>query len=443
MSELSWMVLPIAACVVVVLTLGWFGLHVLQRGVIFVDLALAQVAALGTTYAVYLGHEPESGMAFTLSLVFTFIGAAAFSAARLFEDRVPQEAIIGIAYAVSAATGILLVHFANDPHGGEKLEHLLVGNIVWVQPGELARLAGICGAVGVVHFLFRSRFLQISYQPEQAAQEGRRVGWWDLLFYVTFGFALTAIVSVSGVLLVFSYLVIPAVVARLLVEGIVQRLVLAWSVGLVVSVAGVALTYSHPTGPAIVSLFGLVLVVTLVGFAVRRAARPATALVQVVAAFAGVGLLLWGFGRLPTGHAHDSEDGGEQADLPGESAEPLMSTDPVVREAAARGGAATPERREALAHALAVEADDSLRLTLSVALVRSGDRRGVEGLESLTGSDTPFIRMEADSRLRTLAGADAPTWDPLTGPDRDRKWNAWLSTLAALPEAAANLEFPP
>ena len=440
MSELSWMVLPIAACVVVVLTLGWFGLHVLQRGVIFVDLALAQVAALGTTYAVFLGHEPESGTAFILSLVFTFIGAAAFSAARLFEDRVPQEAIIGIAYAVSAATGILLVHFANDPHGGEKLEHLLVGNIVWVQPGELALLAGVCGAVGVVHFLFRTRFLEISYHPEKAVREGRRVAWWDLLFYVTFGFALTAIVSVTGVLLVFSYLVIPAVVARLLAEGVVRRLLFAWGVGLVVSVTGVALTYRHPTGPAIVGLFGVVLIVTLVAYAVRSAARPGMAFAQSVAAFASVGLLPWGFGRVPTGESHDHQ---EQAKTPVESTDPLASADPVVREAAARDTAGRPERREALAKALAVEADDSLRLTISVALVRTGDRRGVDGLVSLTQSETPFIRMEADSRLRTLAGAGAPTWNPAEGPDTAGSWSGWLSTVPALPEAASTLELPP
>lgn len=139
---MMWMLLPTLACLVIVITLGWFGLHVLERGVIFVDLALAQVAALGTTYAVFLGHDPDGGTAFAMALTFTLIGAAAFSAARIFEERVPQEAIIGIAYAVSAASGILMIHFADDPHGGEKLEHLLVGNIVWVQPHELGVLAG-------------------------------------------------------------------------------------------------------------------------------------------------------------------------------------------------------------------------------------------------------------------------------------------------------------
>ncbi len=437
MIELGWMVLPIAACVVVVLTLGWFGLHVLERGVIFVDLALAQVAALGMTYAVYLGHEPESGTAFALSLTFTFIGAAAFSAARLFEARVPQEAIIGIAYAVSAAAGILMIHFADDPHGGEKLEHLLVGNIVWVQPRELALLAGVCGVVGLVHLAFRERFLQISYRPAEAAAEKRRIALWDLLFYLSFGFALTAIVSISGVLLVFSYLVIPAVIARLLVEGLGRRLLVAYGVGLVVSVVGVAVTYSHPTGPAIVALFGLALVATLGWYAITHSERPGVALGQGVAAFAGVAGVLWLFGQVPAEEAHDH--GTQEFEPPAVAAGgSLGATDAAARDAAAR----TETDASALATALASETDESVRLTMAVALCRAGDRRGIEALVALTRSDTPFVRMEADTRLRVLAGAASPAWDPLAGPDSSGVWAAWLASTDGVPESANTLAMP-
>jgi zinc/manganese transport system permease protein len=435
--ELGWMVLPIAACVVVVLTLGWFGLHVLERGVIFVDLALAQVAALGLTYAVYLGHEPESGTAFALSLTFTFIGAAAFSAARLFEARVPQEAIIGIAYAVSAAAGILMIHFADDPHGSEKLEHLLVGNIVWVQQRDLAVLAGICAIVGAVHLVFRERFLQISYRPAEAEAERRRVALWDLLFYLSFGFALTAIVSVSGVLLVFSYLVIPAVIARLLTEGVARRLLVAYGVGLVVSVVGVALTYSHPTGPAIVALFGLALVATLAWYAVGRARRPGLALGQTLGAAAGVAGVLWAFGQVPVGAGE--HEGHEAEDPPAATPEGgVGSTDPAARDAAARAETDVG----VLAAALGRETDESVRLTLAVALTRARDRRGLEALVALTRSDTPYLRMEADSRLRTLAGAAAPTWDPLTGPDAVSAWSGWLASTEGVPETAVAIGWP-
>jgi zinc/manganese transport system permease protein len=450
---MTWMILPIAACAIIVLTLGWFGLHVLQRGVIFVDLALAQVAALGTTYAVYLGHEPESGMAFALSLVFTFIGAGAFSATRLFEERVPQEAIIGIAYAVSAATGILMIHFADDPHGGEKLEHLLVGNIVWVQPGDIALLAGVCGTVGIVHWFVRRRFLQISYEPAQAVREGRQVALWDLLFYVSFGFALTAIVAVSGVLLVFSYLVIPAVVARLLVEGVARRLVLAWAVGLVVSMVGVALTYSHPTGPAIVGLFGVVLVATLAWYAVWHAEHQGRAFAQAAGALGGVALVLWGFGRLPVGEAH--AEGGPTAEgqaaeghaLDGSveeeaTADALLAADPAARDAGAREAAGRPDRVEALAAALAVESDESVKLTMACVLARAGDTRGLVGLAQLTSAEAPFLRMEADSRLRGLAGSGAPAFDPVAGPDGAGLWAAWVASQTAMPAGFAEIAMP-
>lgn len=438
---MEWMILPVLATAVIVLTLGWFGLHVLQRGVIFVDLALAQVAALGTTLAVFFGHEANSGAAFALSLVFTFIGAAAFSAARLFESRVPQEAIIGIAYAVSAATGILMIHFADDPHGGEELEHLLVGNIVWVQPAELMLLAGACGAVGLFHLIFRERFFQISFRPEEAVAQGRNLALWDLWFYLSFGFALTAIVSVSGVLLVFSYLVIPAVIARLLVNNTRARLLLAWGVGLAVSVAGVAISYEHPTGPVIVSLFGALLLVVLAGYAIARSASRLKMAGSIAGIVAVIVATIWGFSRIPTaGHEHEHEHE-ELAEASPIEAEPLRAADAGTRDAAAREAAGRPDRASALSEALAVETDDAVKLTMAVALAQ-GDRRGLSALAALCASETPFVRMEADSRLRALAGEAAPTYDPLSGPDTAGVWAAWVQGLSALPEGAAGLALP-
>lgn len=437
---MSWMILPVLACVVIVLTLGWFGLHVLQRGVIFVDLALAQVAALGTTLAVFMGHEADSGTAFALSLVFTFIGAAAFSMARLFEERVPQEAIIGIAYAVSAASGMLMIHFADDPHGGEKLEHLLVGNIVWVQPADLALLAGVCALVGLFHFAVRERMLQISFHHDQAVAEGRNIALWDLLFYLSFGFALTAIVSVSGVLLVFSYLVIPAVIARLLVDGVGKRLALAWGTGLVVSVVGVGVSYSHPTGPMIVGLFGVVLVAVLTVYAVVKAPSPGRAIGQAAAVIAAIGAVLWGFSQItPAPEHHDHEEAAAPAAPTGDA---LLAPDAAAREAAARDAAGKPDRADALAGAIAVETDDSVKLTMAVALARCGDRRGLDALARLCASETPFVRMEADGRLRALAGADAPAYDPMGGPDSGGLWAAWVSAQSAVPAGSSSMELP-
>lgn len=442
---MSWMLFPVLACVIIVVTLGWFGLHVLERGVIFVDLALAQVAALGTTWAVYLGHAPEGATAFGMALLFTFIGAAAFSAARFFEDRVPQEAIIGIAYAVSAAAGILMIHFAADSHGGEKLEHLLVGNIVWVQPRELLVLAAVCGLVGLFHLAARARFLQITYRPEEARAERRRVALWDMAFYASFGLALTAIVSVSGVLLVFSYLVIPAVIARLLVTGVMPRLVVAWVAGLAVSVAGVAVSYEHPTGPIIVTFFGVLLLAVLLGYFVARSADRARAGAQVGAAIGVLAVVLWGTAQLPAAeHDHDHGEAHAAAEAPAAApaVEGTVPIDPGEREAAVRAAALDPARREQVAAALATESDESLRLLEAVVLARGGDRRGVEALVALTRAETPFVRMEADSRLRVLAGEHAPAYDPLAGPDEAGAWAGWLQTVDGVPAGVSALELP-
>lgn len=433
---MTWMLLPILACVVIVLTLGWFGLHVLERGVIFVDLALAQVAALGTIYAVFLGHDPSSGSAFAMALAFTFVGAAGFAAARHFEEHVPQEAIIGIGYAVSAALGILLIHFADDPHGGEKLEHLLVGDIVWVQLGELAVLAGVCGAVGLLHFAFRHTFLAVTHRQ----LKGGRVALWDLLFYASFGLALTAIVSVSGVLLVFSYLVIPAVIARLLVSGVLRRLLLAWGVGLAVSVAGVAVSYSHPTGPVIVALFGGALLVTLVGWAVAHAPSRGRAAGQAVAGSAVVVALLAGLSQLPVApEAHHEEPAEVAAAAPVDA---LFFGDAGERDSAAREAAGRPERSDALAAAMAVEADPAVKLTLASALAQSNDLRALRGFAELAASDTPYFRSEADGRLRSLAQGASPPFDPLAGPDSAGVWAAWVGTQSVPPPGLSNTPMP-
>lgn len=420
---MTWMLLPIIACAIIVLTLGWFGLHVLEREVIFVDLALAQVAALGTTWAVFLGHEPDSSTAFAMGLLFTAIGSAAFAATRVFEERVPQEAIIGIAYAVSAASGMLLIHFADDPHGAEKLEHLLVGNIVWVQNADIALLAGACGTVGLFQFVFRKQFLAISYKTAEAGNPA----FWDLLFYLSFGLALTSIVAVSGVLLVFSYLVIPAVIARLLVTGVMRRLLVGWAVGLTVSVAGVAVSYTHPTGPVIVTFFGILLLVTLIGYAVAHAPNPISAVGRTLAGLGGIVAAMWAIAQIPAAPEHHEEEAAPAV----VNADPFASTDAAVRDAAARAVTVAPGSLDALAAALAKESDESVRLTMAVVLVRAGEKRGVDALSALTNSTTPFVRMEADDRLRALAGASAPTFDAITG--GESPWPAWSAAQTAIP----------
>lgn len=253
---------PLLACVVLVLIHSYLGIHVLARGVIFVDIALAQIAALGTTVAILTGHDEDihGTVAYFYSLGFTFLGAAIFAVSRNLRERVPQEAFIGITYAVASAAAILMVD--KSAHGAEHIKHLLVGNLLTVTPGHVAVTAAIYAAVGAFHFAFRKRFLALSFDPEAPEQKTRAAMFWDLAFYMSFGFVITSSVQIAGVLLVFSFLVVPAVFAAMFANRLQARLALSWAFGIVIAVAGVfgSVLLDLPTGAAIVVAFGIGLV---------------------------------------------------------------------------------------------------------------------------------------------------------------------------------------
>src|SRR6266568_125319 len=220
MLDLLW--IPFLACLVLTGIHVYLGLHVLARGVIFVDLALAQVAALGITAAFLAGHPIQSDAAYWYALAFAVGGAALFSLTRVRRAPIPQEAIIGIVYAVSTALTVLVVDRA--PQGAEHIKQLLVGGILTVTPGEMGRLAVLYTVIGAGHGLMRRPLLDISFDPEGAAGRGRAVPWWDFAFYVTFGVVVTSSVRIAGVLLVFSYLIVPATVGALLTKSVGGRL---------------------------------------------------------------------------------------------------------------------------------------------------------------------------------------------------------------------------
>jgi zinc/manganese transport system permease protein len=246
---------------------AYLGVHVVERGVIFVDLSLAQIAALGATVAIFLpaSHgDPHSPIVYWISLVFTFIGAFVFSTVRSQRARIPKEAIIGICYAVASAAAILAMSKATSE--SEHLKDMLVGNILAVSWPEVAKTAVLYGAVGIFHFVFRRRFLAISMDPHKAEAEGISIRFWDFLFYASFGFVVTSSVSIAGVLLVFCYLIVPSVAAMLYAESVGRRLAIGWSMGTIVSALGVylSLQLDLPTGATIVCTFGLVLVLMAV-----------------------------------------------------------------------------------------------------------------------------------------------------------------------------------
>ncbi len=262
-TVLEFLAAPFAASLILAGIHAYLGVHVVERGVIFVDLSLAQIAALGATIALLLpftGGDAHSPLAYWVSLAFTFLGAFVFSTIRSRRARIPQEAIIGICYAVASAGAILAMSKATSE--SEHLKDMLVGNILAVSWPEVGKTALLYGAIGTFHYIFRHKFLAISLDPKKAEAEGISIKFWDFLFYASFGFVVTSSVSIAGVLLVFCYLIVPSVAAMLYADTIGKRLAIGWTMGTVVSAAGVffSLHFDLPTGATIVCTFGLALV---------------------------------------------------------------------------------------------------------------------------------------------------------------------------------------
>jgi zinc/manganese transport system permease protein len=275
MEMLSFLALPFLAGLVLTGIHAYLGVHVVERGVIFVDLSLAQIAGLGSTVALLAGHDVHSGVSYFWSLGFTIVGAAIFSLTRVHrETRVPQEAIIGIVYAVSAAAAILVMSKA--PQETEHLKDMLVGNILAVNWYTVIKTAILYALVGLFHYIFRRKFLAISLNAHNGKSDTvPNVKLWDFLFYTSFGFVVTSSVAIAGVLLVFSYLIVPSVAAMLFAQSIGKRLAIGWTMGALVSALGILLSFQLdlPTGATIVCTFGLsLLILAAIWAAMRRKA---------------------------------------------------------------------------------------------------------------------------------------------------------------------------
>ena len=256
MLELDLIIPPIVAGLVILAIHAYLGLHVIARGVIFVDLAFAQIAALGTTVGILLGigHGPGEVL---FALGFTLLGALVFTFTRMEDSAVPQDAIIGITFVVASAAVILIAGLTAE--GAEHIRETMTGTLIWVDWPTIGRMAGAYVVVGAFHFAFRRRFLSLTFAPE--GMEGRRL--WDFLFYVPFGVVIAFSVNVAGVLMVFSALVIPAVVAFLFTNRFGTALRIAWGAGAVAIVGGIGASFywDLATGPLLVCAFGLLVVV--------------------------------------------------------------------------------------------------------------------------------------------------------------------------------------
>ncbi|HTI04909.1 MAG TPA: metal ABC transporter permease [Gemmatimonadales bacterium] len=273
MSGLELMLPPFVACMILVAMLSYLGLHVIAREVIFVDLSLAQMAALGSLSALLFRVSPDSAMTYVFALLMTAVGAFLFALTRTSahgpntESRVPQEAFIGIVYVVASAAAVLVAN--KVPGGGEAVEKTLVGSLLWVTWPAIVKLAIVYAALGVFQFALRQRFLTISFHPEQAEAQRWKIRAWDFLFYLSFGVVITLAVPIAGVLMVFSFLVVPAVIANLFTADKRKLAIIAWTSGAIASILGLWLSYTKdlPTGPLVVCMYGVLLVVAVL---VRR-----------------------------------------------------------------------------------------------------------------------------------------------------------------------------
>jgi zinc/manganese transport system permease protein len=265
---------PFLMCLVLTGIHAYLGVHVLSREVVFVDIALAQIAALGATAAFLLGWEADTWESYASGLSATFVGALVLALTRSRRRHVSQEAVIGVVYAVSSAAAVLLADRA--AHGAEHVRAMLVGNLLAVQGPEVVEVAALYAVIGVFHWLCRRPFFLISTDPDAAYGEGWRVRLWDFLFYASFGVVVTSSVRIAGVLLVFSYLIVPALAGIMLGRTIPAKLLIGWGFGTLVSVIGIAASaaFDLPTGATVVCAFGLTLVVLWVVF---LALRPASA----------------------------------------------------------------------------------------------------------------------------------------------------------------------
>jgi zinc/manganese transport system permease protein len=273
---LKW---PLIASLILPWLLVYLGLHIVQRGVIFVDLALAQVAAFGTCAGMLAGYDVHDWQSFAFSMGFTLFGAAVLTFTRSRNQRVPQEALIGIVYVVAAAASIVVL--SKSAGGKEELQRSLVGELLVVPPVEVMKTFGLYVVLGIVHFLLRKKFFAISAGYESAAASGVNVAFWDFVFYMLFGLVVTSFVHIGGVLLVFSYLVIPAVCAAFLADSYRSRFLIGWGVATLSSVVSLFVTVKMdlPIGAATVCGLGvaLILVILVSCFGFRRTTPRASA----------------------------------------------------------------------------------------------------------------------------------------------------------------------
>ncbi len=257
---------PFALCLILVGIHCYLGLHVLKRGIIFIDLSLAQVACLGSTVALLLGIDHHTSGAYFVSLLFTFLASGLFAYGKKVESKISQEVLIGVVYALASASVVLVVD--SLAHGAEHIKELLIGRILWVSWEEVFKTAAIYLVVGVIHYLVRDKMMALS-----EGKEVKNAQWWDFLFYGLFGVVITSSVNLAGLLPVFAFLIVPALLGTFFYQSLKSRLIFGWVLGFFLCVLAMALSYwkDYPAGAILVVCFTILPVLSLPFLRINRA----------------------------------------------------------------------------------------------------------------------------------------------------------------------------
>ncbi|MBU8920490.1 MAG: metal ABC transporter permease [Bacteroidales bacterium] len=263
MDIILFLLPPLTASIIILGLLAYLGIHVLKREIIFIDIALAQIAAVGATFAhVFLGRGEDSLAAYLTAFGFTVLASLFFS---LIDRRIKQishEAVIGVTYAIAASSSLFILAMAAG--GDVHVEHMLTGSILWAQWPDIFSIALLFGLVGIFHIIFRKRFVHLSEKYGKESIKSSRDVLWDFLFYISMGLVITFSVKIAGVLVIFSFLIIPATFSAMFSGSWRSRIILAWAVGIFSIISGLALSYflDFSCGPSVVTMLGLTLILT-------------------------------------------------------------------------------------------------------------------------------------------------------------------------------------
>jgi len=398
-------------CLILVGIHSYLGLHVLRRKVIFVDLALAQIAALGTTVGFLFGVMPGTTGAYWFSLSFAFIGAAVFSISRFRHEKIPQEAVIGLAYAIAASIAILVIDKA--PHGAEHIKEILTGSILWVKWSTILNAAIVYSFVGIFHFIYRKQFILISEHPEEAYKKGMNVRFWDFLFYVSFGVVITHSVGTAGVLLVFVFLVVPAIASMLITEVLWKQLIIGWTLGVFVSFIGLYISYAAdlPSGPTVVAFYGIMLIIIALTLYLVRSESRNGAMMKIALGIGVTLVVVFGLYLMGEAFKGGDEHHHEEAVLvdpnllseDGEQSQPLADLSGNNLEKQLNYITDTNQLKDLFNS----EDDEYSKLKIAERVLVLDKKNGLSlFLKIISDGELPFVKEEAITKMKEITGKD-------------------------------------